>query len=234
MARIITKKSQIPEYIRPKIKNFSKLTDNQAIYQYEYYKLLRRASKYGQKGIEFAKSFEKAPERIYQKTIQKLRSFTKTKLKEQVEQIYIPSEPEEDIEFVTDIASEEYLADEFIQRVLEEIEASKSEAIISSSSYRSGRTKTSASRKWSSDNITRGVDLLINLIKNRTVTREEKINFYKSLKLAELQDAISEYIAGLYRVTVDELTGYMQTSRVYYLLSNAPVSMQEAKGFDRS
>lgn len=78
MAKIITKKSQIPQYARKNIKNFSKLTDNQAIYQYELNKLIRRAGgEYGQ----FLKGYYQMPERVYKKDIEEIRSLRNVKLR---------------------------------------------------------------------------------------------------------------------------------------------------------
>jgi len=78
MAKIITKKNQIPGYARKNIKNFTKLTDNQAIYQYELNKLIRRAGgEYGQ----FLKGYYQMPERVYKKDIEEIRSLRNVTLR---------------------------------------------------------------------------------------------------------------------------------------------------------
>lgn len=82
MAKIITKKSQIPKYAAKKIKDFKNLTTNQAIYEYELIKLQRRA-----KGdfASYAKGYYARPERVTQKSIKQLQSLRGTKLKAEIE-----------------------------------------------------------------------------------------------------------------------------------------------------
>lgn len=82
MAKIITKKSQIPKYVAKKIKDFKNLTTNQAIYEYELIKLQRRA-----KGdfASYAKEYYARPERVTQKSIKQLQSLRGTKLKAEIE-----------------------------------------------------------------------------------------------------------------------------------------------------
>lgn len=82
MAKIITKKSQIPKYAAKKIKDFKNLTTNQAIYEYELIKLQRRA-----KGdfASYAKGYYARPERVTQKAIKQLQSLRGTKLKAEIE-----------------------------------------------------------------------------------------------------------------------------------------------------
>ena len=78
MAKIITKKSQIPKYAAKKIKDFKNLTTNQAIYEYELQKLIRRAKgdyKY------YAQGFYTRPERVTKKDIEKVRSMRGSKLR---------------------------------------------------------------------------------------------------------------------------------------------------------
>lgn len=78
MAKIITKKSQIPKSAQKKIKNFSKLTDNQAIYQYELNKLVNRAK--GDFG-SFLKGYYEMPDRVYKKHIEEIRQLRYVKLR---------------------------------------------------------------------------------------------------------------------------------------------------------
>lgn len=82
MAKIITKKSQIPKYAAKRIKDFKNLTTNQAIYEYELIKLQRRA-----KGdfASYAKGYYTRPERVTQKSIKQLQSLRGTKLKAEIE-----------------------------------------------------------------------------------------------------------------------------------------------------
>lgn len=82
MAKIITKKSQIPKYAAKKIKDFKNLTTNQAIYEYELIKLQRRA-----KGdfAQYAKGYYARPTRVTQKAIKQLQSLKGTKLKTEIE-----------------------------------------------------------------------------------------------------------------------------------------------------
>lgn len=82
MAKIITKKSQIPKYAAKKIKDFKNLTTNQAIYEYELIKLQRRA-----KGdfANYAKGYYARPQRVTQKDIKQIHSLRGTKLKSEIE-----------------------------------------------------------------------------------------------------------------------------------------------------
>lgn len=138
---------------------------------------------------------------------------------------------------VISVADEKQLAREFFDRVISEIQNESAQAQVSYSSYKSGRSRSAKSRQWVSDNIERGTNKLINLINSRRINEETELAFYKSLKangLNQLQDAISEYIAGLYYQTAETLTGYMQASRVYQIISDVPISMADARGFDNS
>lgn len=78
MAKIVTKKSQIPKSAQKKINNFKKLTDNQAIYQYELNKLVKRAKgEYGQ----FLKGYYQMPSRVTKKAIEEIRSLRNVRLR---------------------------------------------------------------------------------------------------------------------------------------------------------
>ena len=78
MAKIITQKSQIPKSAQKKIKNFSKLTNNQAIYQYELNKLVKRAKgDYGQ----FLKGYYQMPSRVTKRAIEEIRSLRNVRLR---------------------------------------------------------------------------------------------------------------------------------------------------------
>lgn len=82
MAKQITKKSDIPKYIQKRIKNFKELTTNQALYEYELYKLERRA---GGEFKFFIRGFYQRPERVYKKDIQELHNIRGKALKKQRE-----------------------------------------------------------------------------------------------------------------------------------------------------
>lgn len=284
MAKIITKKSDIPKYAQKAIKNFKKLTKNQAIYEYELLKLKRRA---GRELGSYLTGYYKPQGKITQKAIKAISSIKGKKLEaeravyEQEKRAYeterrferedrgfvdytfdlndeigkeISYEPTEKTyssfdEYLVDtdqtidpttgevvsVADAEELARNFFDRLIEEIEMMKDQAEVSYSSYKSGRTRSVRSRQWVADNITRGADRLINLIESRRSDPQSEIAFYKSLSgtsLSELQDAISEYMANLYYQSAESLNGYMQSSRIYQLLSQSPVGMDELEEFD--
>ena len=76
----ITKKSQIPKYAQKKIKNFKKLTTNQALYEYEMVKLERRA---GGDFKYFLRGYFERPERVTKKAIQEIAKFRGKKLEKE-------------------------------------------------------------------------------------------------------------------------------------------------------
>lgn len=78
MAKIVTEKSQIPKWYQKQIKNFNKLTPNQAIYEYELIKLQRRA---GKEFGNFLKGYYQRPKVVRQKDIEEIRQFRGIKLK---------------------------------------------------------------------------------------------------------------------------------------------------------
>lgn len=263
MAKIITNKSDIPNYAKENIKNFKNLTTNQAIYEYEVLKLKRRAGKelasyilnQLKKGERITKKLIETVSKIKGKSLQsertKYESSRKTlslDLNEEIKKEKNYRSPEQYLREtnqiidpatgeVVSVADEKQLAREFFDRVISEIENQSAQAQVSYSSYKSGRSRSGKSRQWVSDNIVRGTNKLINLINSRRVNEEAELDFYKSLKgkgLNQLQDAISEYIAGLYYQTAETLTGYMQSSRVYEIISNIPITMSDAKSFDNS
>ena len=223
MAKIVTKKSDIPKSAQKAIKNFSSLTENQAIFEYELNKLKRRARRISK---EAPKIFENIirPKTVYKKDIQELRNLRGKELQSVVEATQ-----------VTEYADEYELAKEFFDKLIEQVEAERDAAIISYSSYRSGRTRSAKSRAWIADNITRGIEKLLQLINTLRSAPEDEVNFYRSLdqtKLSTLQDAVSEYMAGLYYQTESSLNSYMMNSRIYQILSSGPVSMGDLEEFD--
>ena len=223
MAKMITTKSQIPLSARKAIKNFSSLTDNQAIFEYELNKLKRRARSISKEAAKILNNIIR-PRTVYKKDIQTLRNLRGKELKSVVE-----------ASTATEYADEYELAIEIFDKLIEQVEAERDAAIVSYSSYRSGRTRSAKSRVWITDNITRGADKLLQLIETVRATPEDEVSFYRSLdqtKLSMLQDAVSEYMAGLYYQTEASLNSYMMSSKIYQILSSGPVSMGDLEEFD--
>lgn len=279
MAKIITNKNQIPEYARKNIKNFNKLTNNQAIYQYELNKLIRRAGgEYGQ----FLKGYYQMPERVYKKDIEEIRSLRNVRLRysrekyeeeRRIDRIAIdrieheqprieqpaienPSK-EKQYDSVKDyleetgqainpftgevieegavaniIESAKELLDDLREFVLQEIDRS----VVSNSSYRSGRTRSSRSRDWIEKNINNAGDMILKEI-DRIKTSDSSIKefadkFSDSAKLQSLYDAISEYLASAYYVVGNAIGSNFQASQVYSLLHNGPMTLADSKRFE--
>lgn len=302
MAKIITKKSEIPKSAQKKIKNFSKLTDNQAILQYELNKLKRRLSKQ----VDYTK-FIKTPKAITKSFIQEihnirgkqvekfkerfatgkpLTSYEERKAKQyeratrsiskQLDEIsddeiydYEPYYPEPDdtidineliekekqydsvkdyleetgqainpftgevleAQAVGDIieSAREYLS-ELRELVLQEIDR----AVISASSYRSGRTRSTRSREWVENNINKAGDMVLREI-DRIEGSEESLKsfakkFSSSSQLQELSEAISEYLASAYHIT--DSGSSFQSSRVYMILHDGPITLADTMEFE--
>lgn len=217
MAKIITKKSQIPEYAQKKIKNFKKLTDNQAIFEYELFKLQRRAKR---SGVKLPPIFR--PKKVTKEAIKEVAEIRGSKLK-QFEKKEIPiDEPADALE----------QARAFLEAVKEEIINDRDSAIVSYSSYRSGRTRTAKSRSWITDNINRAANMLLNLLNSITSSDEQMLAFAKRFmendtELANLQDAIKEYIMNSYSVI--DTSSYLNSSEVYRILVGRPLTLQESK-----
>lgn len=311
MAKIVTEKSQIPKRYQKQIKNFNKLTPNQAIYEYELIKLQRRAGKdFG----NFLKGYYQRPKVVRQKDIEEIRQFRGIKLKKAKQGItpkkidynypampdlkrearwrkeeeadrrafenkydydYTPDyswdlekeagqelsapEPEKTYE-----SPEEYLKDtnqtvdpytgeildrdtfianqmelilEFFDELKQSVRNSASNAIISNSSYKNGRERNSRSRQWVADNISRAEDKLIDLIDTIQSDEDRSISVYERFAnnggaFADLQDAISEYLAGAYSSAITQAGTDMNYQRVYTMLSGSPMSLEEAEDFE--
>lgn len=302
MAKIVTKKSQIPKSAQKKIKNFSKLTDNQAILQYELNKLKRRLSKqvdYTQfiktpKAI--TKSFIQEIHNIRGKQVEKfkerfasgkpLTSYEERKAKQyeratrsiskQLDQIsddeiydYEPYYPEPDdtidinelIEkekqydsvkdyleetgqainpFTGEVLEEQAVGDiiesarEYLSELRELVLQEIDRAVISASSYRSGRTRSSRSRDWVENNINKAGDMVLKEIDRIEASEESLKSFAKkfssSSQLQELSDAISEYLASAYHIT--DSGSSFQSSRVYMILHDGPMSLADTMEFE--
>jgi len=286
MAKIITKKSEIPKSAQRNIKNFNKLTNNQAIYQYELNKLIRRAGgEYGQ----FLKGYYQMPERVYKKDIEEIRSLRNVKLRDarekyeterridritlariEYEQPRIEApvikntldindliEKEKQYDNVQDylketgqainpftgevleegdvaniIESAKQLLDDLREFVLQEMDRS----VVSNSSYRNGRTRSSASRDWIEKNINNAGDMILKEI-DRIKTSDSSIKefadkFSDSTKLQSLYDAISEYLASAYYVVGNAIGSNFQASQVYSLLHDGPMTLADSKRFE--
>ena len=302
MAKIITKKSQIPKSAQKKIKNFKKLTDNQAIYQYELNKLVKRAKgDYGQ----FLKGYYQMPSRVTKRAIEEIRSLRNVRLRysrekyeterridritrdrieyerPRIEQPVIES-PSEDYDWhdysdyyepsdaidINDLIEKEkqydsvkdYLEETgqainpFTGEVLEEqavgdiIESAREylselrelvlqeidRAVISASSYRSGRTRSTRSREWVENNINKAGDMVLKEIDRIEASEESLKSFAKkfstSSQLQELSEAISEYLASAYHIT--DSGSSFQSSRVYMILHDGPMSLADTMEFE--
>lgn len=217
MAKILTEKSQIPKSQRSRIKNFEKLTNNQAIFEYEFNKLIRRAKR---AGVKLPPIFR--PPRVTKEAIKQIADIRGSKL-QQFEKKETPiDEPADALE----------QARAFIEAVKEEIINDRDSAIVSYSSYRSGRTRTAKSRSWITDNINRASNMLINLLNSITSSDEQMLTFAKRFmendtELANLQDAIKEYIMNSYSVI--DTSSYLNSSEVYRILVGRPLTLQESK-----
>ena len=122
---------------------------------------------------------------------------------------------------------------ELIDDLIRFTEEQADQSIVSYSSYRSGRTKSSSSRQWLENNI--------NKAKNKVVARLEDIQSDDSLMvtfakkcanddyLQSLQNAIGDYISGAYS---DINAESYYSSQVYNLLSFSPMTLDDAMDFE--
>ena len=134
---------------------------------------------------------------------------------------------------------EEDLPD-FVQRSKELIddliaftEQQADQSIVSYSAYRSGRTKTSASRKWSEDNINRAKNKIINRLEQIKDGDELAETFARKCAssdyLDSLYDAIGEYLAQAYS---DTTGASYNSSSVYSLLNFSPMTLDDTMEFE--
>ena len=267
----ITQKTQIPQYAQKKIANFSKLTKNQAIYEYELLKLKRRA---GKEFGSFLSGYYERAGRITQKTIEKISSIRGKKLTQERKSyeldrrlakidreddywLDINDEIEKEIKYRdTDdylketsqqlnpltgevVSSENYptiieMARKFLDELYQYTINEQNTAIISNSSYRSGRTRSSKSRQWIANNIENATTQVLNQISRIASSDEMLLQFAKEYsddtKLQALQDAISEYIQSSY-ATVGNGSAF-QSSKVYSMLSMSPMTLEETMEFE--
>lgn len=240
MAKIVTKKSQIPKSAKKKIKNFSKLTDNQAILQYELNNLKRRLSKQ-----EDYTKFIKIPKSITKSFIQEIHSIRGKQVEKFKERVatgkpltsYEERKAKQYERDKRDISKELDLVKEFFDDLRTEIDNYANQSIIVNSSYKNGRTKNTRLRQWITDNITRAKDKLITLIDSIEADEDRSISVYErfandSSALSDLQDAISEYLAGSYSSPITSTGTDMNYQRVYAMLSGSPMSLEDAEEFE--
>ena len=156
----------------------------------------------------------------------------------------IPAEPEPTPPLFVDMSTGEAIFEEdlpdYIQHCKELIddlirftEEQADQSIVSYSSYRSGRTKSSSSRQWLENNIIKA--------KNKVVTRLEAIQSDNSLMLTfakkcatgdylqSLQNAIGDYISGAYS---DINAESYYSSQVYNLLTFSPMTLDDTMDFE--
>lgn len=122
---------------------------------------------------------------------------------------------------------------ELIDDLIRFTEEQADQSIVSYSTYRSGRTKSSSSRQWLENNI--------NKAKNKVVARLEDIQSDDNLMLTfakkcangeylqSLQNAIGDYISGAYS---DINAESYYSSQVYNLLSFSPMTLDDAMVFE--
>lgn len=132
-----------------------------------------------------------------------------------------------------DLANYDDRLKEYVDELINFTRQYADSAIISRSSYRSGRTKTARSRKWAEDNINRATNKIVNRLEQIKNNESELRKFGRACSnpdyLALLQNAIGDYISGAYSDTTDD--SYL-ASDVYDLLSFSPMSFDDAMDFE--
>lgn len=130
------------------------------------------------------------------------------------------------------IESAKELLDDLREFVLQEIDRS----IVSNSSYRNGRTRSSKSRDWIERNINNAGDMILKEI-DRIKSSDSSIKdfadkFSDSTMLQSLYDAISEYLASAYYVVGNAIGSNFQASQVYSLLHDGPMTLADTMEFE--
>ena len=126
------------------------------------FKLQRRAKR---AGVKLPPIFR--PKKVTKEAIKEVAEIRGSKLN-QFEKKEIPiDEPADALE----------QARAFVEAVKEEITNDRDSAIVSYSSYRSGRTRTAKSRSWITDNINRAANMLLNLLNTITSSDEQMLAF---------------------------------------------------------
>lgn len=122
---------------------------------------------------------------------------------------------------------------EFIDRLISYTEAEADQQIVARSSYRSGRTKSAKSREWLENNIDRGKEKIISTL-NEIKSSDTKLQGFAEKAssgdfFSALTDAIGEYLAAAYNSTNGNT---YQSSNVYNLLSDLPMTMEDTLDFE--
>lgn len=219
MAKIITSKLQIPKSQRKKISNFDKLTENQAIFEYELNKLRRRAKR---AGIKLPPIFR--PPRVTKQAIKELAELRGEALRQYGEKLN-----KKDWDETADALEQ---ARAFVEGLKQEIISTQNTAIFSFSDYRTGRPRNAKSRAWITNNITKAADILLEKIDSITDSDEALVGFAKyfmenDAELAKIQDAIGEYIRNSYSVMAT--SSYFSSSTVYQILIGRPLTLKESQ-----
>lgn len=139
-----------------------------------------------------------------------------------------------------EVISGENIADmvDFARQYLDELEQvvrmEEDRTIAGMSSYRNGRTRNARSQKWISDNVTRAGDMILRQLDNIRSSDSKMVAFAKRFSdassLQALSDAIAEYIEGSYHVV--NTSGSFQSSRVYGLLNDGPITLLDTMEFE--
>lgn len=156
----------------------------------------------------------------------------------------IPAEPEPTPPLFVDMSTGQAIFEEdlpdFVQQCKELIddlirftEQQADQAIVSYSSYRSGRTKSSSSRQWLENNINKATDKIIDKLEDIKNDDGLMLSFAKrcasSDYLQSLNDAIGDYISGAYS---DVNAEAFYSSQVFNLLSFSPMSLEDTMDFE--
>ena len=132
-----------------------------------------------------------------------------------------------------DLADYDERLKEYINELIDFTRQYADSAIISRSSYRSGRTKTARSRQWAEDNISRATNKIVNRLDQIKNNESELRTFGRMCSnpdyMTLLQNAIGDYISGSYSDTTGD--SYL-ASDVYDLLSFSPMSFDDTMDFE--
>lgn len=122
---------------------------------------------------------------------------------------------------------------ELIDDLIRFTEQQADQAIVSYSSYRSGRTKSSSSRQWLENNINKATDKIIDKLEEIKDDDGMMLSFAKKCAssdyLQSLNNAIGDYISGAYS---DVNAEAFYSSQVYNLLSFSPMSLDDTMDFE--
>lgn len=162
----------------------------------------------------------------------------------QIESSFPKPEPEPVSPLFVDMATGQAIFEEdlpdFVQQCKELIddlirftEEQADQSIVSYSSYRSGRTKSSSSRQWLENNINKAKDKIVDKLEAIQSDDGMMMTFARKCAsgdyLQNLQNAIGDYISGAY---TDINAEAFYASNVYNLLSFSPMSLDDAMDFE--